>query len=72
MKVVYPNLVAEISRRGIKKSSIAKVAGVSVRALHNKCAGVSPFTWPEVCAISETFFPDMNKEELFARADRPA
>ncbi len=68
----YPTLIGEIAKRGIRKSVIAKQIGISERALYNKLDGITRFSWDEVCAISETFFPDMDKSVLFAREDRPA
>ena len=67
MAAVYPVLVGEIAKRGIKKNAIATGIGISYRALHNKLSGAVPFTWPETCAIQERFFPDMNKDDLFCR-----
>lgn len=63
--VCYPNLNAEIARRGIRKNVIAKTLGITDRALRKKMGGETNFTWPEVCKINEVFFPDMNKEILF-------
>lgn len=68
MEAVYPVLVGEIAKRGLKKSSIAEEIGISYRALYNKLSGAVPFTWPETCAIQERFFPDMEKDDLFRRA----
>lgn len=67
---VYPNLAGRIAERGIKKSKIAIVLGVSPRALSNKLSGKAEFSWPEVCAMQEHFFPDIGKEELLRR-DQP-
>lgn len=69
MRTMYPILAGEIAKRGIKKTAIAKQIGVSERALYNKLYGVAPFTWPEVCNIKDCFFPDMDQETLFKRAD---
>lgn len=69
LNVVYPNLTAEVAKRGIKKSAIASALGISGRSLYNKMTGSVPFTWPETCTIQHRFFPDMDKDELFARAD---
>ena len=67
MTVVFPELVGEIAKRGIKKSAIAKRLNISERAFYNKLSGYSSFTWEEVCTINDCFFPDMKPEELFAR-----
>lgn len=71
MRTVYPVLISEIAKRGIKKNAIAARIGVSERCLYNKLYGISSFTWEEICAIVDCFFPDMagRKDELFARAE---
>lgn len=69
MAAVFPNLVAEIARRGIKKTSIAEQIGVSSRTLYSKISGETSFTWEEVCAIKDYFFPDMDQRTLFKRTD---
>lgn len=68
MNVEYPVLVGEIAKRGIKKSVISASVGITERAFYNKLYGKSPFTWPEVCKIRDTFFPDMDKDVLFTRS----
>lgn len=68
MKAIFPNLAGEIAKRGIKKCAIASALGISSRTLYCKMSGDTPFTWPETCVIRDTFFPDMSKDELFARA----
>lgn len=65
MNVIYPNLIAEIARRGIKKNAIAKHLGICAKSLNNKLCGKSSFTWYEVCEISHQFFPDVPQEFLF-------
>lgn len=68
--VYYPTLEREIAGRGIKKKAIAESIGVCYRALNNKLSGRVPFTFPEVSAIKDRFFPDMQLESLFARAEQ--
>ena len=63
--VVYPTLLGEIAKRGIKKKEIAKSIGVCDKTLHNKLNGKVPFTWPEVQKIRNTFFPDLSSDRLF-------
>ena len=67
MHAAYPNLVGEIAKRGIKKCVMASTLGISGRSLYNKLSGTVPFTWPETCTIQNTFFPDMDKDTLFAK-----
>lgn len=69
MVIAYPTLVGEIAKRGIKKSAIAKHIGISERALYNKMSGAVSFTWDEVVAINSCFFPDLDKNSLFTRAE---
>ena len=71
MKVVYPNLIGEIAKRGIKKSVIAAHIHISERSLYNKLSGIAPFTWDEICKINDCFFPDMDKNDLFYKNDDP-
>lgn len=71
MNVAYPNLTAEIAKRGIKKNAISKQLNISEKTLYNKLCGKVPFTWPEVCTITSCFFPDMEPFDLFSLADDP-
>lgn len=64
----YPVLVGEIAKRGIKKTVIASATNMSTRALYNKILGLTPFDWEEVCVIQSRFFPDMDKDTLFAKS----
>lgn len=67
--VQYPELAAEIARRGIKKKDIAANIAISERSLYSKMCGKTDFTWQEIRKISETFFPGVDKDNLFRRAD---
>lgn len=69
--VVYPTLVSEIAKRGIKKKVIAESINVCDRSLNNKMQGKAPFTWPEVYEIRHRFFPDVAYDDLFERSDSP-
>lgn len=66
MNVYYPILETEMTKRGIKKKAVYSQLGISGRSLYNKLAGIVPFTWPEVCNIQGTFFPDIPKDMLFS------
>lgn len=67
--VCYPVLVGEMAKREVPKKEMAERMGICYRALNNKLSGKVPFTWPEVCTINSAFFPDIEKDVLFARAD---
>lgn len=68
----YPTLRAELAKRGIKKNVIARTLGISDRSLANKMNGITSWTWPEVCKVNAVFFPDMDKDTLFAEDDSNA
>ena len=67
----YPMLEREIAGRGITKKAIAESLGISQRSFSNKMSGRVPFTWPEVIAIRNNFFPDMTPEEIMAQPGNP-
>lgn len=62
----YPNLVGEMARCGIRPQYVAETIGISYKTFRNKISGNSDFTWPEVNVIQHTFFPNLNKDYLFA------
>ena len=66
---IYPNLIGEIAKREIKKKTVAESIGVCYKAFNNKMKGKTPFTWPEVKAIQQKFFPDIPTDELFAEIE---
>jgi len=43
--------------------------GISERALYNKLSGNVSFTWDEAITIKDSFFPDIDPQRLFARAE---
>lgn len=65
MDVKFRTLAGEIAKKGIRKIDVAKTAGCSYRSLHSKMIGATEFTWNEVVAIKQTYFPDMSIEQLF-------
>lgn len=66
MNFAHPNLTGEIAKKGIKKSAIAKMLGISDKTLWNKLYGKTPFTILEALTIKREFFPLISIEELFA------
>lgn len=64
-------LEREIAGRGITKKAIAESLGISQRSFSKKMSGRVPFTWPEVIAIRNNFFPDMTPEEIMAQPGNP-
>ena len=62
--MIHAKLKELILVRGIKQKAIAKALSITARSLQNKISGKSNFTWPEVCKLQETFFPDMENDYL--------
>lgn len=66
---MYGNLRAEMARREISRSDIAKAIGTTEKTVKNKMTGISGFTFFEVLIIRDTFFSDWNVEKLFSDED---
>ena len=69
VRVVYPELVGGLARNSIKKVDVASALGITPRTLYAKLVGETDFTLSEARLIQRRFFPDMDQETLFKRAD---
>lgn len=69
MRVVYPELIGCLAKNSIKKVDVAEALGISPRTLYSKLVGDTDFTLSEASTIQRQFFPDMDQETLFKRAD---
>ena len=65
---MYPNLRAEMARRGVTISQLAAVIGVQLQTLSRKLNGGSEFTLTEAYAIKDYLGLTMPIEVLFKRA----
>lgn len=65
-EIKYPVLASEIARKGIRKSVMAKQLGMDSKTFYNKLNGVTEFSWPEIRLMRDTFFPDMQLEDLMS------
>jgi len=65
---MFKKLEGQMVERGIAPKEIADRLEIAERTFRNKLKGITEFTWLEVCIIQGEFFPDITKEELFARA----
>lgn len=63
---MYGNLRAEMARREISRSDIAKAIGTTEKTVKNKMTGISGFSFYEALTIRDTFFSDWNVEKLFS------
>lgn len=70
MVYAYPELVSEMAKRRIARAAIANGIGISPRTLYSKLMGETDFTLSEANAIHSMFFPDIEKDILFERADK--
>lgn len=53
----------------VSKSDIQKLLGVSEKTVRNKFSGETDFTWGEVKAIRNAFFPKDDFEKLFEQSN---
>ena len=62
---MFPNLNAELARRGMKKKEFAKLLDISERTAANKLCGKSEFTLSEIRKISG-LFPGLSVDYLLS------
>lgn len=67
VKIAYPNLDAEIKKRGVKRIAIATALEISGPALRHKLQGKVPFSFPQAQTLRDRFFPDLSLDYLFDR-----
>ena len=63
----YPNLRAEIARRGMTVTSFAQKCGIPVATFHDKINDKSSFTLEEARNIRNTLGADMTIDDLFEK-----
>ena len=68
-KVIYPELEAQLAKKGYYKMKLAEMLGIMPRTLTNKLSGVSHFTVEEAIQIQEQWFSDIPINELFRKGD---
>lgn len=65
---MFRNLEAELKRKNVTQSELAKVLGISSNTISRKMNGESEFTLREVMKIKKTLGVSIPVEELFAVA----
>lgn len=65
---MYPTLNAELARKDVTLTQLAKVLGLSVTTVSQKKNGLYDFTLKEAKAIKHFLKLDMPLEELFEEA----
>lgn len=63
---MYPNFKAEMARRGITQSQIAKALGLSVSSVSQKLSKPYRLRMSEASCIRDRFFPGMPLDYLFS------
>lgn len=64
---MYPNLKAELSRKGMNLTELAEKMGITLGTLSLKMNGKSDFTYPEAVRIKQILGVDIPLEVLFEK-----
>lgn len=62
---MYPNLSAELARKGLKQKDIVAVLNTRPATVSNKLNGKSPLLIDEAFKIKNQLFPDLSLDYLF-------
>jgi len=65
---MYPNLRAELARKGMTLTELAKETGMSLNVLSGRVNGKYEFTYSETLKIKKALGVDIPLEILFERA----
>lgn len=65
---MYPNLKAEMARKGFTLADVSKVLGVRVSTVSDKFNGKYPISLNEAKKIKKMLDVDLTLEELFEEA----
>lgn len=65
---MFHNLEAEMARTGVTKKDIAACIGKTEKAVSNKMAGITSFTWDEILKIRDSFFASLDINYLFEKS----
>lgn len=71
MKMIYPNLSAEMSRSGYGVSDLAKAWGTTDRTARNRINGTTDITFAQCKKLRDALFVDMSLDYLFDTEPRP-
>lgn len=62
---MYPNLDAEMARKGLRRKDLAWMFKDRIATVSDKLNGKSPILIDEAFKIKETYFPDLSLDYLF-------
>lgn len=66
---MYPNLDAEMARKGIKRKDLANLFSGRIPTVSDKLNGKFPLLLEEAERIRNEFFPDLTLDYLFEKND---
>lgn len=64
--IMFNNLNAELSRRGMTQKELASKIGINPSTLSKKMNGIQDFTLPEAKRIKQILSVDISIDELFS------
>lgn len=62
---MYPNLNAELARRGWSRKDLAKATGLKYQTLNDKINGKRPFTFTEAVMVRKALATELDLEQIF-------
>lgn len=62
---MFPNLEAEMARRGLTADDISRAIKITPRSVRNKLSGSACWKYKEAVRIKDLFFAGMDLEFLF-------
>jgi hypothetical protein len=65
---VYPNLAAEIGRKGLILKTVAENSQIEYQSFLNKYNGVTEYVRSEMLRVRDNNFPGLTLEYLFERS----
>ena len=64
---MFPNLAAELKRKGITYKAVAGLLHCTEKTFQNKMSGASEFTLSDVLLINENLLPEFELRYLFKK-----
>lgn len=64
---MFPNLRAEMARKNVTVSDLAKAIHKTDRSVRDKVSGKGDFSWSEINVIRDQFFSGLSIEYLFSK-----
>lgn len=64
---MFANLLAEMKRKKVSQTDIAKALDITSQAVSFKLSADGDFKSEEMIKIQETFFPDVDLKTLFTK-----